>query len=55
MESGNFVERHSFLIVSGEYSNDIQYVYKNIGEYNTSSKCNVLTVFDDMIADMISN
>ena len=38
-----------------EYSNNIQYVYKNNGEYKSSRKCNVLIVFDDKIADMISN
>ena len=32
----------------------IQDVYKNIGDYNPSRKCNVLIVFDDLIADMIS-
>ena len=30
-------------------------VYKNIEECNPGTKCYVLTVFDDMIADMISN
>ena len=30
-------------------------VYKNIEEHNPSRKCNVLIVFDDMIADMICN
>ena len=38
-----------------EYTNNMQDVYKNIEEYNPSTKCNVLIVFDDMIADMISN
>ena len=33
----------------------MQDVYKNIEEYNPSRKCHVLIVFDDMIADMISN
>ena len=28
---------------------------KNIGEYNLSRKCNVLIVFDGMIADVIIN
>ena len=32
----------------------MQDVYKNIGDYNPSRKCNVLIVFDDLIADMIS-
>ena len=33
----------------------MQDVYKNIGEYNPGKKCKVLIVFDDMVADMISN
>ena len=38
-----------------EYSNDMQDVYKNIEDYNPIKKRKVLIVFDDMIADMISN
>ena len=38
-----------------EYSNDIDDVYKNIDEYNSSKKRKVLIIFDDMIADMINN
>ena len=38
-----------------EYSSNMQDVYKKINECNTSRKCNVLIVFDDMIADMLSN
>ena len=37
------------------YSNDMQDVYKNIEEYNIGKKSKILTVFDDMIADMINN
>ena len=33
----------------------MQDVYKNIEEYNPSLKCNVLIVFDDVVANMISN
>ena len=33
----------------------MQDVYKNIAKYNLGRKCKVLLVFDDMIADMISN
>ena len=33
----------------------MQNVYKNIEEYNARKKCKVLIVFDDMIADIISN
>ena len=32
----------------------MQDAYKNIAEYQTSKKCNVLIVFDDMIANMIA-
>ena len=38
-----------------EYSNDIQYVYKNIEEYNIDKKIKILIVVGDMIADMINN
>ena len=33
----------------------MQGVYKNIEEYNLGTKCKILIVFDDMIADMINN
>ena len=38
-----------------EYSNDMDGVYKNIEEYNPNKKRKILIVFDDMIADMLSN
>ena len=38
-----------------EYSNDMQDVYKSIGEYNPDQEKKILIVFDDMIADMIHN
>ena len=38
-----------------EYSNDIDDIYKNIEEYNPDKKRKILIVFDDMIADMLSN
>ena len=38
-----------------EYSNDMDVVYENIEEYNLDTKCKVLIVLDDMVADMISN
>ena len=38
-----------------EYSNDAQDVYKNIEESIQWKKRKVLIVFDDMIADIISN
>ena len=30
-------------------------IYNNIEEYNRNKKCKTLIVFDDMIADMLSN
>ena len=33
----------------------MQDVYKKIENYNPGKKCKMLIVFDDMIADMISN
>ena len=38
-----------------EYSNDMLDVYKNINYYNPNKENKILTVFDDMIADMIHN
>ena len=38
-----------------EYSNDMHSVYKNIDSYNLNKENKILTVFDDMIADMPNN
>ena len=38
-----------------EYSNDMDDIYKNIEEYNPNKKREILIVFDDMIADMLSD
>ena len=38
-----------------EYSNDIDNIYRNIEENNPSKKRKILIVFDDMIADVLSN
>ena len=38
-----------------EYSNDMVDIYKNIEECNPNKKHNILVVFDDMIAAMLSN
>ena len=35
--------------------NDIKDIYKNIEEYNRNKKRKLLIVFDDMMADMLSN
>ena len=37
------------------FSNDMDDIYKNIKEYNPNKKRKILIVFDDMIADMLSN
>ena len=38
-----------------EYSNDMDEIYENIEQFNTERKRKVLIVFDDIIADIISN
>ena len=38
-----------------EYSNDMGDFYKNIEEHNPNKKRKILILFDDIIADMISN
>ena len=38
-----------------EYSNNMDNIYKNIEEYNPNKKRQISIVFDDMIADMLSN
>ena len=38
-----------------EHSNYMNYIYENIGEKFRDKECKILTLFDDMIADMLSN
>ena len=38
-----------------DYSNDMHDVYENIDDYNLDKENKILIVFDDMIANMISN
>ena len=38
-----------------EYSDDMDDIYKNIEEYNPNKKRKILVVFDNLIADMLSN
>ena len=38
-----------------EYSNNMNDIYKNIEDYNPNKKRQILIVFDDAIADMLSN
>ena len=37
-----------------EYSNDMNDIYKNIEEYNPNKKRKILSVFDDLIADILN-
>ena len=45
------IQKHLFL----EYSNTMNDVYKNIDNYNPNRKRKILTVFDDMITDVMTN
>ena len=38
-----------------EWSNTMDHVYENIDDYNPNKKRNILIVFDDMIADIMTN
>ena len=38
-----------------EYQNDWDDIYENINESNLNTKCKILIVFHDMIADILSN
>ena len=38
-----------------EYSNHMDDIYKNNEDYNLNKKRKILILFDDMIADMLSN
>ena len=40
------------LLLSSQMTGDIN---KNIEEYNPNKKCSILIIFDDMIADVLSN
>ena len=33
----------------------MDYVYRNVGEYNPDKKRKILITYDDMVADMLSN
>ena len=51
VETRSFNNSKAFI----EYSNDIDDIYRNIEEYTSNKKRKILIVFDDMIADMLSN
>ena len=38
-----------------EYSNDMQYAYKTIEQYNLGKKGKLIIAFDHMVADVINN
>ena len=38
-----------------EYSNNVDDIFNNIEEGNPNKKCKILIIFDDMIADMLTN
>ena len=38
-----------------EYPNNMVDIYKNIEDYNPNKELKILIVFDDLIADMLSN
>ena len=47
----HFNDPKAFIV----FSNDMHDVYKDINDYNPDKENKILTVFDDMIADMIAN
>ena len=49
------IKHYNDLKVVIKYSNDINFVYENIEEYNLNKECKILIVFDAMIADLLSN
>ena len=53
-ESTNLKHFNNFKAFIG-YSNDMDDIYKKIEEYNPNKKRKTLIVFDDMIADVLSN
>ena len=47
----HFNDSNAFI----EYSNTMDDVYENIDDYNPNRKIKILIVFDDMIADIMTN
>ena len=47
----NLIDPSAFI----EYSNTMDDVYNNIDDYNPKRKRKILIVFDDMIADIMTN
>ena len=38
-----------------EYLNDIDDIHINIEKFNLNKKCKILIIFDNMVAEMVSN
>ena len=38
-----------------KHSNEMENIYDNFDEYNPNKKCKILIVFDDMIANMVTD
>ena len=51
VETNHFNDPNAFI----ECSNTMDDVYENINDYNPNRKRKILIVFDDMIADIMSN
>ena len=51
LEQSIFNDSKAFI----EYSYDMDDIYKNIKEYNPNKKSKIVIVFDDMIANILSN
>ena len=49
--TNHFKDPNAFI----QCSNSMNDVYQNIDDYNPSRKRKILTVFDDLIADIMSN
>ena len=47
--------QQNILMIQIEYSNSTVDIYENIEDYNPNKKRKILLVFDDMIADLLSN
>ena len=50
-EKKHFNDSNAFI----ECSNTMNDVYENVDEYNPATRRKILIVFDDMIADIMSN
>ena len=48
-------KREDVVLKHHNDSNNIYNIYENNEEYNPNKECKIFTVFDYMIADMLSN